>query len=126
MNAEDAFNNFRPVPGRIAQYLPPGGVNVRMDSHLYPGALRCPVHPCSFSEVCAICVTMFAPLIYCMSWILHMRGSNMVPVRVVPVAGVNVRMDRHLHPGAMRNVPCAPALRFAQSAIIALCMQVRA
>jgi acetyl-CoA carboxylase, biotin carboxylase subunit len=29
--------DFRPCPGRIVQYLPPGGVNVRMDSHLYPG-----------------------------------------------------------------------------------------
>lgn len=37
VNAEDPFNDFRPSPGRIAQYLPPGGVHVRMDSHLYPG-----------------------------------------------------------------------------------------
>ena len=37
VNAEDAFKGFRPVPGRITTYLPPGGINVRMDSHLYPG-----------------------------------------------------------------------------------------
>lgn len=36
VNAEDAFQDFRPSPGRIATYLPPGGVNVRMDSHVYP------------------------------------------------------------------------------------------
>lgn len=35
VNAEDPFKDFRPAPGRIQQYLPPGGVNVRMDSHLY-------------------------------------------------------------------------------------------
>jgi acetyl-CoA carboxylase biotin carboxylase subunit len=35
INAEDAFRNFRPGPGRIKAYLPPGGPNVRMDSHLY-------------------------------------------------------------------------------------------
>jgi acetyl-CoA carboxylase, biotin carboxylase subunit len=36
VNAEDAFKDFRPSPGRIVQYLPPGGNYVRMDSHVYP------------------------------------------------------------------------------------------
>lgn len=35
INAEDAFQNFRPGPGRITAYLPPGGPFVRMDSHVY-------------------------------------------------------------------------------------------
>jgi len=35
INAEDAFQNFRPGPGRITAYLPPGGPHVRMDSHIY-------------------------------------------------------------------------------------------
>ncbi|KAH7283347.1 hypothetical protein KP509_34G002700 [Ceratopteris richardii] len=35
INAEDAFQNFRPGPGRITGYLPPGGPFVRMDSHIY-------------------------------------------------------------------------------------------
>lgn len=35
INAEDAFQNFRPGPGRITAYLPPGGPFVRMDSHIY-------------------------------------------------------------------------------------------
>lgn len=39
INAEDAFKNFRPSPGRIVGYLPPGGPHVRMDSHLYPDYL---------------------------------------------------------------------------------------
>lgn len=36
INAEDAFKNFRPGPGRITSYLPAGGPFVRMDSHVYP------------------------------------------------------------------------------------------
>ncbi|CAI5474752.1 unnamed protein product [Closterium sp. Yama58-4] len=35
INAEDPFQNFRPGPGRITAYLPPGGPFVRMDSHIY-------------------------------------------------------------------------------------------
>jgi acetyl-CoA carboxylase biotin carboxylase subunit len=35
INAEDAFQNFRPGPGRINTYLPAGGPFTRMDSHVY-------------------------------------------------------------------------------------------
>ncbi|MBD1920788.1 acetyl-CoA carboxylase biotin carboxylase subunit [Microcoleus sp. FACHB-831] len=35
INAEDPERNFRPQPGRISGYLPPGGPGVRMDSHVY-------------------------------------------------------------------------------------------
>ncbi|AFY60406.1 acetyl-CoA carboxylase biotin carboxylase subunit [Synechococcus sp. PCC 6312] len=35
INAEDPERNFRPHPGRINGYLPPGGPGVRMDSHVY-------------------------------------------------------------------------------------------
>lgn len=35
LNAEDPDNNFRPHPGRISGYLPPGGIGVRFDSHVY-------------------------------------------------------------------------------------------
>jgi acetyl-CoA carboxylase biotin carboxylase subunit len=35
INAEDPDHNFRPQPGRISGYLPPGGPGVRMDSHVY-------------------------------------------------------------------------------------------
>jgi acetyl-CoA carboxylase, biotin carboxylase subunit len=35
INAEDPNHNFRPHPGKISGYLPPGGPGVRMDSHVY-------------------------------------------------------------------------------------------
>jgi acetyl-CoA carboxylase, biotin carboxylase subunit len=35
INAEDPDHNFRPNPGKISGYLPPGGPGVRMDSHVY-------------------------------------------------------------------------------------------
>ena len=35
INAEDPEHNFRPNPGRISAYLPPGGLGVRIDSHVY-------------------------------------------------------------------------------------------
>ncbi len=35
INAEDPDHNFRPNPGRINGYLAPGGMGVRMDSHVY-------------------------------------------------------------------------------------------
>lgn len=35
INAEDPDRNFRPQPGIISGYLPPGGPGVRMDSHVY-------------------------------------------------------------------------------------------
>jgi acetyl-CoA carboxylase biotin carboxylase subunit len=37
VNAEDPFDDFRPCPGRIEMYYPPGGRGVRLDSHIYAG-----------------------------------------------------------------------------------------
>ncbi|MFM1901572.1 MULTISPECIES: acetyl-CoA carboxylase biotin carboxylase subunit [unclassified Synechococcus] len=37
INAEDANHNFRPAPGRITGWLPPGGPGIRVDSHVYTG-----------------------------------------------------------------------------------------
>jgi acetyl-CoA carboxylase biotin carboxylase subunit len=37
INAEDPAQNFRPAPGRITGWLPPGGPGVRVDSHVYTG-----------------------------------------------------------------------------------------
>ncbi|MDI3256610.1 MAG: acetyl-CoA carboxylase biotin carboxylase subunit [Kyrpidia sp.] len=37
INAEDPDRNFMPSPGVIEEYLPPGGIGVRVDSAAYPG-----------------------------------------------------------------------------------------
>jgi len=37
INAEDPFEDFRPCPGLIESYFPPGGHGVRLDSHVYAG-----------------------------------------------------------------------------------------
>lgn len=37
INAENPAKNFMPSPGKVANYLPPGGYGVRVDSAVYPG-----------------------------------------------------------------------------------------
>ena len=37
INAEDPNNNFMPSPGKVAQYIVPGGFGVRVDSAVYAG-----------------------------------------------------------------------------------------
>ncbi|MDD2710928.1 MAG: acetyl-CoA carboxylase biotin carboxylase subunit [Verrucomicrobiae bacterium] len=37
INAEDPANNFRPCPGSVELFHPPGGHGVRIDSHVYSG-----------------------------------------------------------------------------------------
>lgn len=37
VNAEDAAANFRPCPGTLKAFSPPGGIGVRVDTHCYPG-----------------------------------------------------------------------------------------
>ncbi|MCL6638011.1 MAG: acetyl-CoA carboxylase biotin carboxylase subunit [Alicyclobacillus sp.] len=37
INAEDPDHQFMPSPGVIRDYLPPGGIGVRVDSAVYPG-----------------------------------------------------------------------------------------
>ncbi len=43
INAEDPYHNFAPCPGVIDFYCPPGGLGVRVDSHVYSG-YRIPSH----------------------------------------------------------------------------------
>jgi acetyl-CoA carboxylase biotin carboxylase subunit len=38
INAENPFENFTPSPGRLEQYIPPGGPHVRVDSACYSGS----------------------------------------------------------------------------------------
>jgi acetyl-CoA carboxylase biotin carboxylase subunit len=37
INAEDPEDEFRPSPGRIVGYIPPGGMGVRVDTHIFAG-----------------------------------------------------------------------------------------
>ncbi len=37
INAEDPDDGFKPCPGRIGLYFPPGGAGIRLDSHVYSG-----------------------------------------------------------------------------------------
>jgi acetyl-CoA carboxylase biotin carboxylase subunit len=37
VNAEDPRHDFRPSPGPITTFVPPGGPGVRIDTHCYPG-----------------------------------------------------------------------------------------
>ncbi len=37
INAEDPVNNFAPCPGTIARYIAPGGLGVRIDTHVFQG-----------------------------------------------------------------------------------------
>jgi len=43
VNAEDPDQDFLPCPGVVSLYHPPGGPNVRVDSHLFTG-YRIPPH----------------------------------------------------------------------------------
>ncbi|MDR0953210.1 MAG: acetyl-CoA carboxylase biotin carboxylase subunit [Elusimicrobiota bacterium] len=37
INAEDYTKNFMPCPGQITEWIPAGGIGVRIDSHVYTG-----------------------------------------------------------------------------------------
>ncbi len=37
INAEDPSDNFQTSPGRISQFIPPGGPGIRLDTHVYSG-----------------------------------------------------------------------------------------
>ncbi|MBM7622758.1 acetyl-CoA carboxylase biotin carboxylase subunit [Sporohalobacter salinus] len=39
INAEDPYKDFRPSPGKLKEYIIPGGFGVRIDSCAYPGYL---------------------------------------------------------------------------------------
>ena len=53
VNAEDPFNNFRPCPGQIELFCPPGGPGVRVDSHVYSGYVIPPFYDSMIGKIIA-------------------------------------------------------------------------
>ncbi len=51
VNAEDPDQDFLPCPGPITTYHPPGGPNVRVDSHLYGGYRVTPYYDSLLAKV---------------------------------------------------------------------------
>ncbi len=51
INAEDPDNDFKPAPGRITFYHPPGGPGVRVDTHLYDGYVVPPYYDSLLAKV---------------------------------------------------------------------------
>lgn len=51
VNAEDPANNFRPDAGTIDLFVPPGGIGVRVDTHLYSGYAMPPYYDSLLAKV---------------------------------------------------------------------------
>ncbi|MBN1165429.1 MAG: acetyl-CoA carboxylase biotin carboxylase subunit [Candidatus Krumholzibacteriota bacterium] len=51
INAEDPDKNFKPNPGEITFYHPPGGPGVRVDSHLYDGYIIPPYYDSLLAKI---------------------------------------------------------------------------
>src|SRR5438874_3678558 len=57
VNAEDPANNFRPDAGNIDLFIPPGGIGVRVDTHLYSGYVMPPYYDSLLAKVIAFADT---------------------------------------------------------------------
>ncbi len=53
INAEDPDNNFLPFPGKIEQLVLPGGNNIRVDTHVYPGYVISPYYDSMIAKIIA-------------------------------------------------------------------------
>jgi acetyl-CoA carboxylase, biotin carboxylase subunit len=51
INAEDPERGFMPTPGRITEYLPPGGIGVRVDSAAFQGYMVPPYYDSMIAKV---------------------------------------------------------------------------
>jgi acetyl-CoA carboxylase biotin carboxylase subunit len=57
INAEDPYNNFRPVPGKITTLHVPGGHGVRVDSHIYAGYVIPPNYDSMIAKLITVAQT---------------------------------------------------------------------
>jgi acetyl-CoA carboxylase biotin carboxylase subunit len=57
INAEDPYNNFRPVPGKITTLHVPGGHGVRVDSHIYAGYIIPPNYDSMIAKLITVAQT---------------------------------------------------------------------
>lgn len=53
INAEDADNDFRPSPGRVGQYVVPGGPGIRVDSSVFSNYLIPPYYDSMVAKLIA-------------------------------------------------------------------------
>lgn len=51
INAEDPATGFSPCPGKVNLFIPPGGPNVRVDSHVYSGYVIPPYYDSLIGKV---------------------------------------------------------------------------
>jgi len=53
INAENAADGFRSAPGRITEFLPPGGPGVRLDTHVHSGYVVPPYYDSMIAKLIA-------------------------------------------------------------------------
>jgi acetyl-CoA carboxylase, biotin carboxylase subunit len=86
INAEDA-HTFRPSPGRIAVFHPPGGPGVRVDSHIYGGYTVPPYYDSLIAKLICHAETREAALT---------RMDNALSELVIEGIDTNVPLHREL------------------------------
>jgi acetyl-CoA carboxylase biotin carboxylase subunit len=57
INAEDPSNDFRPCPGKITTYHAPGGLGVRVDTHVYSGYVIPPYYDSMIAKLIVVAQT---------------------------------------------------------------------